>query len=242
MRDKFKDEKYYKELIEKEKSNIALFENAVKKTMVEKGESDRGTRNWYTILINSYQKLINLSYSMGEDLEIIEDYYKKLVLYYAKMWDRKYGYIELIKILSLAVLFEIDKVEMVALEERLIAENFDDYLVNILLKQIDPSWVKKGTEFEFPGIYNCLEEILSNKESSECALLKSYLQEKWYDIHKECAWYNSHLSSKSTYSGYWSFESGAVAKILKLDDISLKETEYYPYDLVHYKDRFSARE
>ena len=58
MRDKFKDEKYYKELIEKEKSNIALFENAVKKTMIEKGESDRGTRNGYTILINAYQKLI----------------------------------------------------------------------------------------------------------------------------------------------------------------------------------------
>ena len=236
MRDKIKDEKYYKELIEKEKNNIALFENAVKKTMIEKGESDRGTRNGYTILINSYQKLINLSYSMGEDLEIIEDYYKKLLLYYAKMWDRKYGYIELIKILSLAVLFEIDKAEILALEERLIAENFDDYLVNILIKKIDSSWDKNGTGFEFPGIYNCLEEILNNNESTDCRLLKEYLLEKWYNIHKECAWYDSHLSSKNAYSGYWSFESGAIAKILKLDDGSLKDMQYYPYDLVHYKE------
>ncbi|MDD7379168.1 MAG: DUF1911 domain-containing protein [Lachnospiraceae bacterium] len=37
------------------------------------------------------------------------------------------------------------------------------------------------------------------------------------------------------YYGYWSFEAGAIAKILNLDDSSLKDVPYYPYDLVHYK-------
>ena len=32
--------------------------------------------------------------------------------------------------------------------------------------------------------------------------------------------------------GYWSFESGALVKILGLDDSSLKEVQYYPYDML----------
>lgn len=235
MRDKLKDKNYFNVLIEKEKNNIIMFENVVKKTMIEKGESDRGTRNGYTILNNAYQNIINLLYSCGEDLETIEVYYRKLLYYYSKMWDRKYGYIELIKVLSLAVLFEIEKEEIALLEKKLIAENFDDYLVNVLIKRIDSSWIYNGTKFEFLGLYDCLEGILNNKEPLKCELLKDYLQVKWYEIHKECAWYNSHLSKKNMYCGYWSFEAGALVKILKIDDVNLRDVQYYPYDLVHYK-------
>lgn len=41
-------------------------------------------------------------------------------------------------------------------------------------------------------------------------------------------------SKFDTYSGYWSYESGAIAKVLQLDDEVLKNVPYYPYDLVHY--------
>ena len=33
----------------------------------------------------------------------------------------------------------------------------------------------------------------------------------------------------------WSFEAGAIAKILNLDDECLKGAKYYPYDLAHFK-------
>ncbi|MDR2570707.1 MAG: DUF1911 domain-containing protein, partial [Oscillospiraceae bacterium] len=39
----------------------------------------------------------------------------------------------------------------------------------------------------------------------------------------------------SFYSGYWSYESGAVAKILRLDDTGWEDMKYYPYDMVHYR-------
>ncbi|TKI19923.1 DUF1911 domain-containing protein, partial [Bacillus cereus] len=31
------------------------------------------------------------------------------------------------------------------------------------------------------------------------------------------------------------FETAALAKILELDDTSLKDNNHYPYDLAHYK-------
>ena len=234
MRDRIKDEHYFNSLIQKEKESIIMFEDAVKKTTLEKGELDRGTRNGYNILINSYEKEINLLYSLGEDLATIEEVYKKLLLYYSKMWDRKYGYIELIKVLSLAVLFEVDRSDIFELEKKLISEKFDDYLVNFLIQKIDSTWERKGEEFEFKG-YDCLKQILEKDREIACEELKEYLLEKWYEIHRECAWYDSHKSNKNVYYGYWSFEAGAIAKILNLDDSSLKDVPYYPYDLVHYK-------
>ena len=46
-----KDEHYFIILSQKERKNIIMFEDAVKKTTLEKGELDRGTRNGYSILI-----------------------------------------------------------------------------------------------------------------------------------------------------------------------------------------------
>ncbi|WP_367268550.1 PoNe immunity protein domain-containing protein [uncultured Pedobacter sp.] len=37
-------------------------------------------------------------------------------------------------------------------------------------------------------------------------------------------------------SGCWSFESGALIKILGLDGNRLKEQQYYHYDAVHWQD------
>lgn len=114
------------------------------------------------------------------------------------------------------------------------APEYEEYLVNFLIKEIDSTWEREGVEFEFK-VYECLKQILDNDEIIACEALKEYLQEKWYEIHRECAWYDSHKSSKNDYYGYWSFEAGAIAKILNLDDSSLKDVAYYPYDLVHYK-------
>ncbi len=130
---------------------------------------------------------------------------------------------------------------MFELEQRLISEKFDDRLVNFLIKEIDSTWEREGVEFEFE-VYECLKQILDNDEKIiACEALKEYLQEKWYEIHRECAWYDSHKSSKNVYYGYWSFEAGAIAKILNLDDSSLKDVPYYPYDLVHYKNKIYAK-
>lgn len=235
MRDNLKNKQYYMKLIENTQRDILIYGELVEEALREKNESDRGVRNGYNILINLYQKQINLLYSFGEELDKIKKQYEKLLHLYCKMWDRKYGYIELIKVLSLAVLFEIDKDLILELEQKLTNEKMDDFLVNKYMKEIDEFWYGSGDKFEFSGIYDCLKLLFEEKKYVASDKLKDYLQNKWYDIHRECSWYNSHLSKKDIYYGYWSFEAGAIAKILNLDDSSLKDVPYYPYDLVHYK-------
>ena len=89
-------------------------------------------------------------------------------------------------------------------------------------------------KFSFSDPYEHLKRIIQERNNKE-QLLKDYLQNNWYQGHKEMAWYDIHKAKEKLYYGYWSFESGAIAKILDLDDINLKNVKYYPYDLVHYK-------
>lgn len=66
-------------------------------------------------------------------------------------------------------------------------------------------------------------------------LMEKYLIEEWYAGHKDMGGYDCHKHHEKLYFGYWIFESGAIVKILELDDSILKNVPYYPYDMVHFK-------
>lgn len=92
--------------------------------------------------------------------------------------------------------------------------------------------IEGNYSFGFP--HDKLTDIVADKEN--CVdKLKEYLEKYWYVGHKDMVWYDIHKAKEKLYYGYWSFEAGAIAKILNLDDSSLKDVPYYPYDLVHYK-------
>ena len=89
-------------------------------------------------------------------------------------------------------------------------------------------------EIKFKKQYIFLQEIVSNPNEREELLIR-YIKKDWYRVHAGMDWYNSHKKlDKMLYKGYWSFEAGAIAKILNIDDSRLKDTKYYPYDLVHF--------
>lgn len=138
--------------------------------------------------------------------------------------------------ISLAILLNIDSEneDIVALIRLLREANYHDYLVDLLLSFIDKKYVESYPDFKWSNTYETLKNVAKSENKEDAiVLLKSYLDNQWYDIHKECAWYDSHKSTKTTYYGYWSFESGALVKALGIDDSSLNEQLYYPYGLVH---------
>lgn len=236
MRDRIKKAEYFVGNIQKIQGYISLFETATRERASLKGENDIGVYNGYTSMVAYYQRLINMQYSVGENIHTIKENFQNLLSCYSKVWNRNYGYIELIKVLSLAFLLKVDPKELDLLVKRIRLEEFDDYLVNLLLKEIGADWEKDGQQFEFDGIYNSLKNIMESDSMESCDLLELYLRQEWYDIHRECVWYNTHKSKQNLYDGYWSFEAGAIAKIKKIDDANMKNLAFYPYDLVHYEE------
>ena len=236
MRGILKSDEYFAEKLSKSDEEVAHYEELVAKVCAARGENDRGVQNGYGILASIYQNRINLIYTSGIRDDEIKETYISLLRYYVKTWEPDNSYFELIKVFSLAILLNIDsKNEDVAALIRLLREaDYHDYLVDFLLSFIDKKCSENYPDFKWSNTYESLKDVVEseNKENA-IALLKSYLDNQWYDIHKECAWHDSHKSTKTTYYGNWCFESGALAKALELDDSSLKEQLYYPYDLVH---------
>ncbi|MFJ1426828.1 PoNe immunity protein domain-containing protein [Capnocytophaga canimorsus] len=68
--------------------------------------------------------------------------------------------------------------------------------------------------------YQDLSSMLINKTFTIEAL-KKYLSKQWYKDNKQMYWFDYHKYSK-LYFGYWSFESGALVKILGLDEHPFK--------------------
>ena len=130
--------------------------------------------------------------------------------------------------LSLAVLFEIEE-NLIALTKRKMKEKeVKDWLLLFLIGEEQPD-----LPLLFPDRFQMMKALVEEKETDKPRLLAKYLKENWYN--EKCDCYEAHKSSQNIYYGYWSFEVGAIAKKLNLDDSNLKDVPYYPYDLVHYK-------
>lgn len=82
--------------------------------------------------------------------------------------------------------------------------------------------------------YQTLRNILENSPK-KAEDIKVYLEKKWYKGHHDLPWYDIHKSDQMLYCGYWSNETAAAVKILGIDDSCLKDQQYYPYDLAHFK-------
>ena len=108
----------------------------------------------------------------------------------------------------------------------------NDWLYNFLLDSLDGEQIEVSKEMLFPNSFTTLQRVVY--EENKIELLKKYLNNDWYN--EDCGCYEAHKSKQNIYYGYWSFEAGAIAKILKINDTQLRDTQYYPYDMVHYKE------
>ena len=133
--------------------------------------------------------------------------------------------------ISLGVLFGGDPVIAKAMNTMLKETKVDDWLLSFLLcAWMESEMENKDGDLLFPADFSLLQKAVLTDNRRES--LQEYLS-CWY--REDCGCYEAHKSSQKIYYGYWSFEAGAVAKILNIDDAGMEQTLYYPYDLVHYK-------
>lgn len=232
-RDKLKDEKYFREYIVSLSNRITRFEEITQNVVVEKGIKDVGALNGLTILQGFYINMILAKYSAGESTEEIRKYINKL-MDISLQFQSCPMYSVLLDILSLLEMSSLNDEKKNTFFKLISKEHNDDFLINILVTK-----TYNTKNILFPEPYTALKEVidLANDNQKEKAIqrLKKYLDKEWYKGHSDAGWYNSHKSKHNIYTGYWSFESGALVKILGLDDTLLKDQKYYPYDMVHWQ-------
>lgn len=107
--------------------------------------------------------------------------------------------------------------------------NVEDAVIDFLLSACDIGWTHQ-TGIYFDTNYRDIGNMIltAQTDKAEAAnLLETYMKK---------------VNKKKSINDEWRYETGAVAKILGLDDSRLKKNKNYPYDLVHYRDtrKFSS--
>lgn len=236
MRDILKNEDYFEDYLNRQNNRIEKYKELAMKVKNERPNDLGSIKRAYGYIESICIDKFNCLYSMGRPMEVLRDFYPEIIEAMKKGWSGKYRYIDLLWVLSIGIMLDVSKDYIIELEKLVEKEKLNDYLIDFLFSYKDENWEGNTTEFIFVDPYKSIYRVVNAKNKEESVKeLKEYLEGKWYKGHSDTGWYDSHENKNDIYNGYWSYESGAIVKILKLDDSSLKNTLYYPYDMVHYQ-------
>ncbi|SOC44178.1 PoNi-like cognate immunity protein [Ureibacillus acetophenoni] len=231
IRDLLKEEEYFIEYIAEETARIKKFETKLNNHEVRE---DRVLSVRKKVHDLRFQIFI-AKYSMGDPVESLVEDYKELVEEMKELWVSEL-YEDMLWMLSIGIMLEIDENTFNTLVKLVENSNINDFLYNFIINSR-----KKGIDYQnsawlFKEPFKYLNNVIVSEDDTKAInYLKEYLTKHWYVGHSDMGWYECHKHNEKLYFGYWSFESGAIAKILQLDDEHLRGVPYYPYDLVHYK-------
>ena len=183
------------------------------------------------ISIYQERKMI-ATYTAGYPIEDFKEEYINFVNSLLPVWQSNSGYLQMIWALSIGILLEIDEEIFDQLVSLVKKDDPEDYLIDYLIQSRHPEW-KIRLNYNFPKPYGFTRKIIEEEDSEQALkLLKEYVTKKWYPGHRDTGWYDLHKENIDNYYGYWSFESGALCKLKRLDYKQLEGLPYFPYDLV----------
>ena len=183
--------------------------------------------------ISIYQeKKMLATYTAGYSIEKFKEEYLKFVDSLFPVWHSNSGYLQMVRALSIGILLEVDEEIFEQLVDLVKKDDPEDYLIDYLIQSRQPDW-KIRINYNFPRPYGFTRKIIEEENSENAvALLKEYLEKKWYQGSRDEGWYDLHKRNIDNYYGYWSFESGTICKIKGLNYRELEDVQYFPYDLV----------
>lgn len=227
MRDKIYNEEYFEKFILEESNRIDKFS-----TKLCNGEVNSERILPVKTKVHDLQLGILIAkYSKSDSLDLLKQEYISLVEEWDKVFEPEF-YNKNLKMISLAVLFNAKDSILKMISTMIKQSNINDWLFDFLLGTLHNGIADSNKELLFPESFTTLKKAVYKKNAVED--LENYLSREWYC--EDCGCYEAHKSKQNIYYGYWSFEAGAVAKKLKLNDEKLKQQQFYPYDLVHFND------
>lgn len=234
---------YHKEFIEENREDIKSLEEDTKNG-IQRYSKDNKSIIEGTYLANFRYEMedIRAKYSLGEDISVIEEDFHNAIYDLENTGSREIGYLSLIWMISLGILLETNKKNMERLKKIVDTKDMNDAVIDFLLCDSDIGYTNMTNRYYKENPYAKTREIIElaqtdKKEASK--RLQTYMEKEWFKGHYDYEWKNAH--KEPGYVGYWSFETAALAKILELDDISLKDNNHYPYDLAHYKNEMKFK-
>lgn len=143
-------------------------------------------------------------------------------------------YWKIMQIISLGILFNVvsrEKMQILSIRDKIAAP---DLILDFLCAYLD----ERKYSFEqsvgdnYHGLVKTIKDFAT--KNAACAI-NDYLRKQWLRDYKRQGFITTHNSKFNIHRGYWSFESGAIMKILNADDSILKGQQFYPYDMVHWQ-------
>lgn len=240
VRDKLKDEEYFKGFIEHQSKRILSFDRDIANGATVETAVPRVRYLQYTLKFD----IMHAKYCIGADIEEIKEDFNALLDIWLNGYstdplakDNTYGpYSRNIALIALCVLLDVDDEKLDAVKKRLKEEKINDWMFNFFLYHKEMSAAEIEGKLYWPKDYGELKELAFMDAEQRKEPFEIFVTKKWYRKQRACGWWGSHNQedSKYLYHGYWAFEAAAIAKILNIDDCTLKDFKYYPYDLVHH--------
>ena len=139
-------------------------------------------------------------------------------------------------LLSIGIMLDYEDDLIQSLVQLIKDREAKDYIYDTLIRYRFPDWKRTTNKALYPSPYQAaitVTELAEQDKAEAVKRLEKYLKKEWYRGHSDLSWHNDHKYGIN-HDGYWCFESGALVKVLGLDDSSLKGLPYYPYDMVHW--------
>lgn len=222
MRDTRKDKAYFDAFIAEENEAVSDFEQSIQSGEITP-DTVPSVRD--EILMIKTGVLI-ARYSRGDDIDELCGMLTEMTDDFCKWWESD-AYTDNIRFASMAYLFGTEEKVLEKIRKNMIGKNEGktyDRLIDFILT----GNVSSG-KLAWEKPYHLLAQAI---DESSAEPLKTYLS-RWYSAHRDCEWYDTHkIRDDMLYCGYWCFEAAAVAKRLGLDDTALRQSKYYPADLI----------
>ena len=172
----------------------------------------------YDSLFNYRLRYLLVQYSMGQDIDNLKNNY--------------------VEVLSIGIMLDYEDDLIRSLVQLIKDREAKDYIYDTLIRYRFPDWKRTTNKVLYPSPYQAaitVTELAEQDKAEAVKRLEKYLKKEWYRGHSDLSWHNDHKYGIN-HDGYWCFESGALVKVLGLDDSSLKGLPYYPYDMVHWNE------
>jgi hypothetical protein len=230
VRDWIKDGEYFNHFFKEYDEVRIIFQEKLGQTNIA-ASKDKWIKDY---LFKQSLMHVVARYSCGDGLKSIRSDFLSV----AKEWESRrecLSYANDLWVVCLAVLLEVGEARLALMRGVLAEAGVEDWLLTFPLDKAlgrDPS--VEGV-MRIPSRYGLLQQMAGESDPAQReSLMLEYLR-YWYQRHQEEYWWGYDKDKhQPLYFGYWSFESGAFAKLLPIPDGRIGDRKYYPYDLVHY--------